>query len=205
MNGILGRKLGMSRIFLENGENVPVTIVEAGPCYVTQLKTKDKEGYSAVQLGFEELREKLINRPLKGHLKALERNLRVLREFKNFNSEDLKLGDEITVDIFKPGELVQVTGKSIGKGFTGVVKKYGFAGGPKTHGQSDRLRAPGSIGASSDPSRVWKGMKMPGHAGFRNVTVRNLLVVKTVPEKNLLFIKGAVPGPKEGLLKIEKI
>ncbi len=205
MNGIIGRKIGLTRIFDQYGRNIPVTVIEAGPCYVTQIKTQDKDGYNAVQLGFEEIREKVLNSPKLGHLKKSGKALRTLKEFRDFEADGLKTGSEITVEIFKPGDVVVVTGTSKGKGFQGGVKRHGFHGGPKTHGQSDRLRAPGSIGASSSPSRVWKGMRMPGQMGNETVTIRNLKVVEVNTEKNLLLVKGSVPGARNGIIRIMKL
>ncbi|MDD3806953.1 MAG: 50S ribosomal protein L3 [Candidatus Marinimicrobia bacterium] len=205
MNGIIGKKIGLTRIFDQHGRNIPVTVIEAGPCYVTQIKTQEKDGYNAVQLGFEEVREKVLNKPKLGHLKKSSKALRILKEFRDFNSNELQPGSEITVDIFKPGDIVSVTGKSKGKGFQGGVKRHGFRGGPKTHGQSDRFRAPGSIGASSSPSRVWKGMRMAGHMGNKTVTIRNMKVVEVNPEKNLLLVKGSVPGARNGIISITKL
>ncbi|BFN37687.1 50S ribosomal protein L3 [Fidelibacter multiformis] len=205
MNGIIGRKIGLTRIFDQYGRNIPVTVIEAGPCYVTQIKTQDKDGYNAVQLGFEEAREKVLNKPRLGHLKKSGKALRVLKEFRDFEADGLKTGTEITVDIFKPGDVVAVTGTSKGKGFQGGVKRHGFRGGPKTHGQSDRLRAPGSIGASSSPSRVWKGMRMAGQMGNETVTIRNLRVVEVNTERNLLLVKGSVPGARNGIIRIMKL
>lgn len=205
MNGIIGRKIGITRIFDQNGRNIPVTVIEAGPCYVTQIKTQDKDGYNAVQLGFEEIREKVLNKPRLGHLKKSGKTLRTLKEFRNFDVEGLETGIQITVEMFKPGDVVAVTGTSKGKGFQGGVKRHGFRGGPKTHGQSDRFRAPGSIGASSSPSRVWKGMKMAGQMGNETVTIRNLRIVEVNKEKNLLLVKGSVPGSRNGIIRITKL
>jgi len=206
MIGLIGRKIGMTRVFDEEGRDIPVTVIEAGPCYVTQIKTPEKDGYIAVQLGFKEKKEKRVTKPLLGHFrKAGVPPTYVLKEFRDFNGwESLKLGDRITVEVFSPGDLVDITGRSKGRGFAGVVKRHGFRGGPRTHGQSDRLRAPGSIGASSFPSRVFKGTRMAGRMGNRRVTVRNLEVVKVYPEKNLLLVKGAVPGARNGYLEIKK-
>ncbi|RLD17262.1 MAG: 50S ribosomal protein L3 [Caldiserica bacterium] len=207
IGGILGIKLGMTRIFDEEGNVVPVTAVLAGPCRVIQIKTKENDGYSSVQLGIGE--KKKANKPLSGHLKkwGVEKVPRYIREIKV--DEDLKkeeIGDEIRVeDVFEKGENVKVSGISKGKGFQGGVKRWGFAGGPKTHGQSDRWRAPGSIGASSFPSRVWKGQKMAGRMGNERVTVRNLKIVDIIKEDNVMLLKGAVPGPKGGLLIIERV
>ena len=199
--GIIGRKLGMTQIFRDNGEAEAVTAIEAGPCTVIQVKTAAKEGYSAVQLGFGQT--KRLKSPEKGHLKGLGQ-FKYLREFRVDDAEAIELGEKVDVGLFKAGDLIDVTGVSKGKGFAGVVKRYGFAGGPKTHGQSDRHRAPGSIGAGSSPGRVFKGKRMPGHMGDEQVTVRNLEVLKTDTDRNLLLVKGAVPGAKNGLLLIRK-
>ncbi len=206
MSGILGKKIGMTSLFDDNGEAVPCTVIEAGPCYVTQVKTSAKDGYDAVQLGFDEKRERLINKPLKGHLaKAGAKALRLLREFRSFNGQALKPGDEVKVDIFSQGDAVDVTGRSKGRGFQGVVKRHHFRGvGMITHGQSDRVRAPGSIGSSSYPSRVFKGMRMAGRMGFEQVTVKNLRVVRVIPESNILIVRGSVPGAINGYLEINK-
>ncbi len=200
VEGLLGYKLGMTRIFREDGTVVPVTVIQAGPCWVVQIRTPERDGYSAVQLGFDT--KKRVNKPMRGHLKGLG-NLRHLREFKLLDgAEQVSVGQKVDVTIFKPGDLVDVTGTSKGRGFAGVVKRHGFAGGPKTHGQSDRWRAPGSIGATTDPGRVIKGLRMAGHMGHERVTVQNLEVVRVDPERNLLFVKGAVPGPRRGLLVV---
>ncbi len=204
MKGLIGKKIGQTRIFDESGESIPVTVIEAGPCYITQVKTVKKDGYSSIQLGYYEAKEKSLNKPKLGHLKKVGKTLRVLREFLINDDEKYKVGDEVNVDIFDLGNKVNVTGTSKGKGFQGVMRRHGFHGGQATHGQSDRLRAPGSIGASSDPSRVWKGMKMPGHTGDETITVENLDVVKIDKKENLLFVKGAVPGAKNGILKLIK-
>ncbi len=205
MKGIIGKKLGMITIFGEDGKSLPVTLVEAGPCRVVQVKTPERDGYDALQLGFEPVKEKRVNKPLLGHFRGVGvAPYRVLREFRNWG-EDMKVGTEIKADIFSPGDTVDVVGISKGKGFTGVVKRYGFKGGPKTHGQSDRHRAPGSIGASSSPSRVFKGTKMAGRVGGRRVTVRNSVLVKIDPGRNLLAIKGPLPGPPQGYLIVRKV
>jgi large subunit ribosomal protein L3 len=206
MSGLLGKKLGMARVFDESGRSIPVTVIEAGPCYVTQIKRTETDGYDAVQLGFEEKKEKQTRRPEMGHFaKASVKPLRYLREFKDFeNLDELKPGDAVTVDIFHEGEKVKVTGVSKGRGFQGVVKRHGFGGGPKTHGQSDRHRAPGSIGQSSFPSRVLKGLRMAGRMGDERVTVRNLEVVKVDPERNILMVKGGVPGSRNSVVIIRK-
>lgn len=199
--GILGRKRGMTTVFTPEGTAVPVTVVEAGPCYVTQLRTSENEGYQAVQVGFEET--KRLTKAERGHLKGLPA-LRHLREFRLDGETVPTIGDKIDVGMFQAGELVDVIGMSKGKGFAGVVKRHHFAGGPKTHGQSDRNRAPGSIGATTTPGRVLKGMRMAGHMGNRRVTIKNLRVVRSEPDRNLLLLEGAVPGPRTGLLVIRK-
>ncbi len=206
MSGILGKKIGMTSIFDENGQAVPCTVIEAGPCYVTQVKTKERDGYDAVQLGFDEKKERLTTKPLRGHFaKAKVKVMNLIREFRNFNGQPLKQGEEVRVDQFHQGDIVSVTGKSKGRGFQGVVKRHHFGGvGMTTHGQSDRVRAPGSIGSSSYPSRVFKGMRMAGRMGFEQVTVRNLRVLKVVPESNLIIVKGSVPGAINGYLEIVK-
>ncbi len=206
MSGIIGKKVGMTSIFDENGKNIPVTVILAGPNYVTQVRTKEVDGYDAVQLGFDDKKEKNTPKALKGHFEkaGVSPKKRVV-EFQDFEKE-VKLGDEITVaDIFEEGEYVDVSGISKGKGFQGVVKRHGFKGvGQATHGQHNRLRAPGSIGASSDPSRVFKGMRMAGRMGNEKVTVQNLKVMKIIPEQNLLIVKGSVPGHKNAYLIIKK-
>jgi large subunit ribosomal protein L3 len=201
VQGIIGKKLGMGQIFGDDGKAEAVTAIEAGPCVVTQVKTRGKEGYNAAQLGFGET--KRLNSPQKGHLKKLGQ-FKHLQEFRLADTKDVKVGDKVDVSLFKEGDLVDITGVSKGKGFAGVVKRHGFAGGPKTHGQSDRHRAPGSIGATTTPGRVLKGMRMAGHMGSNRVTVRHLHVYKADPERNLLVVKGAVPGAKNGLLLIKK-
>jgi len=201
VTGMLGRKVGMTTVFTPEGLAMPVTVVEAGPCYVTQIRTPDKEGYSAVQLGFGEKRH--LKKPEEGHLKNTPK-LQHLREFEVGAEGAPSVGEKIDCSIFTPGELVDVVGTSKGKGFAGVVKRHHFRGGPKTHGQSDRNRAPGSIGATTTPGRVLKGMRMAGHMGNERVTVRNLRVVRAEPERNLLLLSGPVPGPRDGLLLIRK-
>lgn len=205
MRGILGRKLGMTRIFDESGEAVPVTVIEAGPCYVTQKKTTEKDGYTAVQIGFDETDPKKLTRPEWTRLKANDLPpLRHLRELRMSDASDYEVGQKLSVDIFKAGDTVDVTGTSKGKGFAGGMKRHGFRGGPATHGQSDRPRAPGSIGAGTTPGRVFKGTRMAGHMGNRRVTAQNLRVVMVDPERNLLLVRGAVPGAKNGLLLIRE-
>ncbi len=207
MAGLLGKKLGMTNVFDEaNGQMVPVTVIEAGPCFVTQIKTKEKDGYEAVQLGFDEKKERVTNKPLRGHFgKVGLKALRFVRELKGFDIAKLQPGSSLTVDaIFALGDQVDVVGTSKGRGFQGVVKRHHFGGGFRTHGQSDRERAPGSIGSSSYPSRVFKGLRMAGHMGDRRVTVKNLKVVKIIPESNLILLHGSVPGCNNGYVEIIK-
>jgi len=204
MPGLLGKKIGMTSVFSADGKNIPCTVVEAGPCVVTQVKTLATDGYEAVQLGFQEKNEKHTTKPEMGHFKkAGVAPQKHLVEFKGF--EGLKSGDVVTAELFEADEYVDVVGTSKGKGFQGVVKRHGFGGvGGTTHGQSDRLRAPGSLGASSWPSRVFKGMRMGGQMGGERVTVQNLQVIKVIPEHNLVLIKGSVPGAKGSIVIIEK-
>ena len=206
MSGILGKKIGMTSIFDEKGESIPCTVIEAGPCFVTQIKTKDKDGYEAIQLGFQEKKASLINKPLTGHFKRANISpKRLLTEFRSFDITKYQLGSEVKVDaLFSKGDTVSVCGTSKGRGFQGVVKRHHFGGGLRTHGQSDRVRAPGSIGSSSYPSRVFKGMKMAGRMGGENVTVRNLRIIQIVPESNLVLIKGSVPGFNNSYVEIHK-
>lgn len=201
LRGYLGKKIGMSRIFREDGRVVPVTMIQAGPCSVTQIKTSETDGYEAVQLGFDPVKK--LNKPKTGHLKG-STAVRHLREVRADDVTEFEPGQQISVDIFEPGELVDVIGKSKGRGFAGVMKRHGFGGGPRTHGQSDRARAPGSIGGGTTPGRVFKGLKMAGHMGNSRVTVKNLEVVQVDPERNLLFLKGGVPGAPNGLLVIRR-
>lgn len=201
IRGFLGKKIGMSQVFREDGRVVPVTVIEAGPCSVTQIKTEETDGYAAVQLGFGQV--KRLNKPRSGHLKNSGLN-RYLREVRADDVTEFEVGQRIGVDIFEPGELVDVIGRSKGRGFAGVVKRHGFHGGPRTHGQSDRHRAPGSIGGGTTPGKVYKGMKMAGHMGNVRVTVKNLEVVQVDTERNLILLKGGVPGPPNGLLIIRK-
>jgi large subunit ribosomal protein L3 len=201
MKGILGKKVGMTRIFDESGEVIPVTIIEAGPCYVTQIKTRERDGYQAVQLGFGEARR--LNKPERGHLPKGVPDLRYLQELRVDDVSPYEVGQKVGAAIFSVGELVDVSGTSKGKGFAGVMKRHGFGGGPATHGQSDRARAPGSIGATSTPGRVIKGMRMPGHMGSRRYTAQNLKVVLVDQERNLLAVNGSVPGSKGGLVTIK--
>jgi large subunit ribosomal protein L3 len=203
MSGMLGKKIGMTRIFDEVGNTVDVTVIEAGPCYVTQVKTKENDGYEAIQLGFGKIKKQNVSKPQAGHLKKSGVEVvRKLKEFSLFTGRELKAGDEVKVDIFKPGDKVKVTGTSKGHGFTGAVKRHNFAGGPVSHGQSDRLRAPGSLGQSSDPSRVYKGLRMAGRMGNKQYSALNLKVVKVDVEKNLLYIRGAVPGARNSFVEI---
>lgn len=206
MRGIIGRKIGMTQVFDDVGNAHAATVIEAGPCYVTQVKTLESDGYNAVQVGFEEKREKLSTKPERGHVaKANLKPFRVLKEFRDFESkEPLQSGAAIKADIFSEGESVSITGVSKGRGFAGVIKRHGFSGGPKTHGQSDRWRAPGSIGQSSWPSHVMKGMRMGGRMGGKNVTVKNLHILKIDSENNLIIIKGAIPGANKGIVLIRK-
>ena len=205
MSGLIGKKIGMTSIFDDNGKNIPCTVIEAGPCIVTQVRTKEIDGYNALQLGFDDKTEKCAVKAEKGHFKKAGSTVKKkVIEFQGYDKE-YKIGDSIKVDHFEEGEYVDVSGISKGKGFQGVVKRHGFAGvGQATHGQHNRLRAPGSIGAASYPARVFKGMKMAGRMGGEKVKVMNLRVLKVVPEKNLLVLKGCVPGHKNSYLTIEK-
>ena len=204
--GIIGKKIGMTQLFQESGETVAVTAIQAGPSVVTQIKNRDKDGYDAIQVGFIEnkVKQSQLSSPEMGHLRGLE-NVRYLREFRTDDISSVKRGDKVDVGFLKHGDLVNVTGLSKGRGFAGVVKRHHFAGGPKTHGQTDRHRAPGSIGATTFPGRVLKGKRMAGHMGNRRVTARKLEVIQADPERNLLLVKGAVPGANGGLLVIEKV
>lgn len=203
VEGLLGRKLGMVQAFDANGAVQGCTVIEVGPCVVTQIRTKERDGYEAVQLGFGA--KKRLNEPAKGHLKAAAAgNLRYLREFKADNPAELKVGQKLGAELFKPGDLVDVTATSKGRGFAGVVKRHGFAGGPKTHGQSDRHRAPGSIGSGTTPGRILKGLRMAGHMGDRRVTVRNLAVIESNPARGVVLVRGPVPGGRDGLVMVRK-
>ena len=205
MSGLIGRKIGMTSIFDENGKNLPCTVIEAGPCVVTQVRSKDVDGYDALQLGFDEMPDRKVTKAASGHFKKASTSpKRKLVEFQGFDAEH-KLGDTITVDHFTAGEFVDITGTSKGKGFQGVVKRHGFRGvNDATHGQHNRQRAPGSIGAASYPAKVFKGMRMAGQMGSEKVKVQNLRVIKVVPEKNLLVVKGCVPGHKNSYILISK-
>ncbi len=205
MSGLIGKKIGMTSIYDENGKNIPCTVIEAGPCVVTQVRTEEVDGYEALQLGFDDKAEKRTSAAEAGHFKkaGTAPKYKVV-EFQGFE-EEYKLGDTITVEHFAEGEFVDVSGTSKGKGFQGVVKRHGFAGvGQATHGQHNRLRAPGSIGAASYPARVFKGMRMAGQMGNEKVTVQNLRVLKVVAEKNLLVVKGAIPGAKNSYVIVRK-
>ena len=201
LRAFLGKKIGMTQIYEEGGNVVPVTVIQAGPCFVTQVRSKQTDGYAAVQLGFGDAKK--LNKPQAGHLKNV-RPLRILKEVQADDPGEFEVGQEIKVDIFEPGELVDVIGRSKGRGFAGTMKRHGFHGGPRTHGQSDRARAPGSIGGGTTPGKVFKGLKMSGHMGDRRITVKKLKVVQVDLERNLLLVKGGVPGAPNGLLTIRK-
>ena len=207
VEGLLGTKLGMTQVFDERGEATPVTVISAGPCVITQIKTTDNDGYEAVQLGFGRARR--LSQPERGHLKKSQPEgaddellLRHLREFQADSLDDVQLGQEVTVSIFKPGDVIDISGVSKGKGFAGVVKRHGFRGGPKTHGQSDRWRAPGSIGSGTTPGRVYKGQKMAGHMGAARVTTENLRIIARDDGRGLLLVAGAVPGATNGVVRV---
>ncbi len=201
--GILGKKIGMTRVFRENGESIPVSVLEVGPCYVTQIKRIEKEGYNAIQIGFQPKKDKRLNKPLLGHFKAAGKGgSAFLQEIRIDDVDSFKLGQEINSEIFNVGDLVAVRGISKGKGFTGVVKRWGFSGGDTSHGSRSH-RVPGSIGASATPSRVMKGKKLPGRMGNKKITVKNLKVVDVVKEKNLILVKGSVPGSRGSLLEVK--
>jgi large subunit ribosomal protein L3 len=202
IQGMIGRKLGMTQIFDESGVVHPVTVIEVGPNVVTQVRTAEKDGYEAVQLGFGI--DKRLNKPEQGHRKASGFMSRTLREVKADDVSQFEVGQQIKADAFSAGEIIDVTGTSKGRGFQGGVKRHGFSGGPKTHGQSDRLRAPGSIGASATPGRVLKGMKMAGHMGNEQVTIMNLRVLRVDTERNLLLVQGSVPGPNKGIVIVRR-
>lgn len=205
MKAILGKKVGMTQVFNERGEAVPVTVIEAGPCYVTQVRTLERDGYRAAQLGFEEVEPRKLSGGERGHL---ERNdlppLRHVREVPLRSDDEVEEGQRILVDVFKVGDHVDIVGVSKGRGFAGGVKRYGFAGGPKTHGQTDRHRAPGSIGGTTHTSKVWKGQRMPGRMGNERVTAQNLRVEMVDPERNLLAVHGSVPGARGGLVEVKR-
>ncbi|OGO15346.1 MAG: 50S ribosomal protein L3 [Chloroflexi bacterium RBG_16_48_8] len=205
MKGLLGKKVGMTQIFDETGAVVPITLIEAGPCYVTQIRKTETDGYAAVQLGFEEIKPRRLTGGQLGHLKRFDLPpLRYLREFQTETLDEVSEGDRLTVELFVVGDHVDIIGTTKGKGFAGGVKRHGFRGGPKTHGQSDRLRAPGSHGSTTTPGRVLKGSRGPGHMGFARVTSQNLVVALIDAERNLLGIRGSVPGPRGGLVMVKE-
>ena len=201
LRGFLGKKIGMTQLFAENGSVVPVTLIEAGPCVVTQVKTKDSDGYEAVQLGFGDV--KRPNKPMQGHFRP-SRASRYLREVKADDPAEFSVGQTVSLDIFAEGEKVDVIGRSKGRGFAGTMKRHGFGGGPRTHGQSDRARAPGSIGGGTTPGKVFKGLKMAGHMGNRRITVKGLEIVKVDTDRNILAIKGGIPGAPNSLVQIRR-
>lgn len=204
VKAILGKKVGMTQIFDEHGEAIPVTVIEAGPCYVTQIRTVQRDGYSAVQMGIEEVKPQRLSKGEKGHLASNE--LPALRHLQELRMRDIDVeeGQRIRADVFEVGDWVDVVGTSKGRGFAGVVKRHGFKGGPKTHGQSDRHRSPGSIGACATPGRVWKGMRMAGRMGNARVSAQNQRVELVDAERNLLAVRGSVPGPKGGLVLVKQ-
>ena len=202
LQGFLGKKIGMTQIFREDGRVVPVTVIEAGPCVVTQVKTLQTDGYEAIQLGFGDVKRR--NKPQAGHLKNSKLS-RYLREVSTDDTSEFEVGQTIGADIFEAGEKIDVIGKSKGRGFAGTMKRWNFGGGPRTHGQSDRARAPGSIGGGTTPGKVYKGLKMAGHMGNARVSQRGLRVVLTDPERNLMFVRGSVPGASNALLRIERV
>ena len=201
IKGIIGKKLGMSTIYSENGEAIPVTVIKAGPCTVTQVKTENKDGYNSVQIGFSEA--KSLNAPQKGHQERSGGKFSILQEFEIEDSAEIQVGQEISTEIFSEIKKVKVSGTSKGRGFAGGVRRYGFKGGPKTHGQSDRHRAVGSIGAGSSPGRVWPGTRMPGHFGYAKTTVKGLRLFKVDSTNNILLIKGAIPGFNGSTVRVE--
>jgi large subunit ribosomal protein L3 len=219
VKGLIGKKVGMTQVIDESGKVIPVTVIQAGPCYVTQLKTVENDGYEAVQLGYGEVKRRAVTRPEAGHLGQLKTSekhpqrrefahkvppLRHLREFRTKGEPAFELGEQLTVEVFEVGDHVDVVGRSKGRGFAGVMRRHGFGGGPITHGQSDRQRSPGSIGATSTPGRVFKGMRMAGHMGTNRVSSENLEVVRIDPENNLMAVKGSVPGHKGGLVVVKE-
>ncbi len=205
VNRLVGKKLGMTRYFLEDGKCIPVTILKVGPCFVIQKKTVQKEGYNAIQIGFEPKKESRINKPMKGHFEKAGKGFFVfLREIRVDNPDNFELGQEIKANIFKVGDMVNVSGNSKGRGFAGVMKRWGFSGGPQTHGSRSH-RIPGSIGCCATPGRVYKGRKMPGKMGNRRVTIKNLKVIDVRPEMDILVVSGAVPGSKNAIIEISKV
>ena len=201
LRGFLGKKIGMTQLFRENGSIVPVTLIEAGPCVVTQVKTKDSDGYEAVQLGFGDV--KRPNKPMQGHFRP-SRASRYLREVQADDPSEFSVGQTVSLDMFAEGEKVDVIGRSKGRGFAGTMKRHGFGGGPRTHGQSDRARAPGSIGGGTTPGKVFKGLKMAGHMGNRRITVKGLEIVKVDTDRNILAVKGGIPGAPNSLVQIRR-
>ena len=204
IHGIIGKKIGTTQMFREDGRSDAVTVIQVGPCTVTQIKTEDTDGYVGVQLGYDEVKRQRLNKPASGHLEPVGKSFRVLREFGVDDVSEVELGQRIDAAMFASGDLVDATARAKGRGFQGGVKRYNFRGGPKTHGQSDRHRAPGSIGAGSTPGKVLKGMRMAGHMGNHRVTVRKLEVVEADAERNLIFIKGAVPGARNSLVLLKR-
>lgn len=204
IRGLLGRKVGMTQIFRGNGEVIPVTVIQAGPCFVTQIRTKERDGYEAIQIGFEQVQARKLTKPQQGHLAGAKVLVRHLREFKADNIADHTIGDSLDVSLFSVGQLIDVVGTSKGRGFAGVVKRHHFKGGPKTHGQSDRHRAPGSIGSGTTPGKVWKGMRMAGRMGNQQVTVQNLEIIEVLADQNLILVRGSVPGARNGLVRVQR-
>lgn len=204
IHGLLGRKLGMTTVFNERGEAIPVTVIEAGPNHVLNVRTKDRDGYEAVQIGFGDVNPKQLTKPVLGQMKGAKVSVRYIREMSADNITDHNVGDTLDVDLFNADDLVDVTGTSKGRGFAGVMKRHNFKGGSRTHGQSDRERAPGSLGAGTSPGKVWKGKRMPGRMGNDRKTVQRLRVVRVDGERHLLLIKGSVPGAKNGLVYVRR-
>lgn len=205
MSALIGKKIGMTNVFSANGRLIPVTVVQAGPCVVTQVKTEDRDGYNALQLGFDEKKVEKLNKPIAGHLKkTTDKGFRVLREFRTDNSGKIESGTTLSIDMFSVGDKVNISGISKGRGFQGTIKRHGFSRGPETHGSRNH-RKPGSIGNSAWPAKVVKGKKMPGHMGTDRETVKNLIIVDIKHEDNLLLVKGPLPGFKTGILEVRKV
>ncbi|MFC1591511.1 50S ribosomal protein L3 [Thermodesulfobacteriota bacterium] len=203
--GLIGKKIGMTHMYSPEGEMVPVTVIQAGPCAVTYKKTQDRDGYTALQLGFKSVKPEKLNKPQQGHLKKIDgKAFAILREFRCDETESYSVGDELTVDMFAPGEKVEVSGTSKGKGFAGVIKRWGFSCGPMAHG-SKFHRAPGSTGMSAWPAKVLKGKKMPGHLGNKKVSMKRLEIIETRQDENIIFVKGAIPGANNGIVTIRKL
>jgi len=203
MRGLIGQKLGMTQFWREDGQVVPVTVIQGGPCVITQIKTEERDGYTSVQLGYKDKKEARATKPEIGHFKKANTAPKYfVQEFRDMNVGDKKEGDSVDVDLFEVGDLVTVSGTSKGRGFAGAMKRYGFGGGRASHGKSDQLRAGGAIGASSDPSRVWKGKRMPGQYGGKKATVRNLEIVAVDVDNHIVMVKGAVPGPNNGFVEL---